>query len=179
MDLSSKFGPKFWNNFPPPLIQPLVFFLGGRKFDLVISETFGADCDAVFAHLLNVPLITVISSVYLPWANARVGNLENPAYVGNVLLPYTDRMSFFQRVFNVFYFLYTSASRAYYNTLTTELNRKHFGAEVPDVQEVLRRTSLVFVNSHFTFDIPRPFPPNVIEIGGIHLPPVQPLPKVI
>lgn len=150
---------------------------GERKFDVVISEIFGADCDAVFAHLLNVPLISVVTSAMLPWASYRVGNPENPSYVGNVLLPYAGSMSFDQRLINTFYNVYTYLMDAYSNVLITSMNRKHFGNQVPSVHHIFRKTSLVFVNSHFTVDQPRPFVPNVVEVGGIHLPEVKPLPK--
>ncbi|XP_065222654.1 UDP-glucosyltransferase 2-like [Planococcus citri] len=150
---------------------------GERKFDVVISEVFGTDCDAVFAYLLKVPLISVVTSAMLPWASYRVGNPENPSYVPNILLPYAGPMSFDQRLINTFYNIYTYFVDIYSNYRVTSMNRKHFGNEVPSAQKIFRNTSLVFVNSHFTVDQPRPFVPNVIEVGGIHLPPVKPLPK--
>lgn len=114
----------------------------------------------------------------LPWANYRMGNPENPSYVSNVLLPYAGVMSFNQRFINTLYYIYTATIDKYNNFLVTALNRKHFGNGIPPAEEIHRRTALVFVNSHVAIDEPRPFVPNIVEIGGIHLPPVKPLPKV-
>lgn len=55
--------------------------------------------------------------------------------------------------------------------------RKRFGPGIPDLEELAMSTSLVFVNQHFSFSGPRPLPPNVIEIGGIHIKEsIKPLP---
>ena len=155
-----------------------LYVAGSQKFDVVITEIFGADCDAVFSYLLQAPLISVIASANLPWASERVGNPENPAYDTHVLISYTEQLTFAQRLINFAFHLYTSFTMRYYNAVTTALNRDHFGSHVPSVEKVLQNTSLIFVNSHFTVDTPRAFVPNTVEIGGIHLPPVKPLPKV-
>ena len=154
------------------------FVAGPQKYDVVITEIFGADCDAVFSHFLQVPLISVIASANLPWASDRVGNPENPSYDTHILLSYAGSMTFPQRLVNFAFHMYSAFTTKYYNAITTELNRDHFGDRVPNVEKTLQNTSLVFVNSHFTVDTPRAFVPNTVEIGGIHLPPVKPLPKV-
>lgn len=71
-----------------------------RKYDLVITEVFAADCSAGFAYRLNASLISVISSTILPWGNDRIGNPDNPSYIPNYFLPYTSKMTLFQRVIN-------------------------------------------------------------------------------
>lgn len=47
--------------------------------------------------------------------------------------------------------------------------RKRFGSDLPDLRDLSDSTSLIFVNQHFSFAGPRPLPPNVVEIGGIHI----------
>jgi len=37
---------------------------------------------------------------------------------------------------------------------------------------------MIFINSHFTIEPARPLTPNVVQIGGIHLTPPNPIPKV-
>lgn len=50
-----------------------------------------------------------------------------------------------------------------------ERMRKRFGSDIPDLRDLADNTSLIFVNQHFSFSGPRPLPPNVVEIGGIHI----------
>lgn len=47
--------------------------------------------------------------------------------------------------------------------------RKRLGPGIPDLRDLADNTSLIFVNQHFSFAGPRPLPPNVVEIGGIHI----------
>ena len=46
-------------------------------------------------------------------------------------------------------------------------------------KEVLKSPSIVLMNSHVSSSAARPFLPNIIEIGGIHVEPVKKLPKDI
>lgn len=39
-------------------------------------------------------------------------------------------------------------------------------------------TSILFVNSHFSANPPRPAVPGFVEIGGVHIEHPKPLPKV-
>lgn len=51
--------------------------------------------------------------------------------------------------------------------------RKRFGPGIPDLRDLADDTSVLFVNQHFSFTAPRPLPPNVVEIGGIHIKPTR------
>lgn len=60
-----------------------------------------------------------------------------------------------------------------------ELLREKLGDGIPDVHDLAKNTKLLFVNQHFALHGPRPLPPNVIEIGGIHIEKTRkPLPTV-
>jgi glucuronosyltransferase len=67
----------------------------------------------------------------------------------------------------------------WYDRNATVIGRTYFGKDVPDADMLMKKISLVFVNSHFTFDLPRPWSPNLIEIGGIHITHPKTLPEVV
>jgi hypothetical protein len=60
--------------------------------------------------------------------------------------------------------------------------RNHFkyeGSEnIPPLLEMLKNTSLNLVDSHYAMRYPRPYHSNVIEIGGLTIKEVKPLPPV-
>lgn len=150
-----------------------------EKFDLVIGEIFGADCFNYIQYKLNVPLISWVTSTPLPWMADRTGLPDNPSYVPNYFVDYSPHMTFPQRVFNTVTLLYAKA--AYY--ISSELPSHRLAADVlkeslPSMEEVNRKTALVLVNSHYSLSQSRPFPPNVVEVGGIHIKQPKPLPKV-
>lgn len=47
--------------------------------------------------------------------------------------------------------------------------RQHFGSEIPYLGDLIKTTSLMFINAHFSLSGPRPNSPEVIELGGIHI----------
>lgn len=57
--------------------------------------------------------------------------------------------------------------------------RERFGEGVPDVDEIGKKISVMFVNQYFAFTGPKPLSPQVIEIGGSHILPPRLLPEVI
>lgn len=46
---------------------------------------------------------------------------------------------------------------------------------MPHIRELVKNTSLMFVNSHHSFEGARPYAPTVIELGGIHIKEAKPL----
>lgn len=44
-----------------------------------------------------------------------------------------------------------------------------FGADFPSVYELDSLPSLILLNQHFTLNYPRPFLPNILEVGGMHV----------
>ncbi|KAJ9575712.1 hypothetical protein L9F63_007420 [Diploptera punctata] len=161
-----------------PNVQNLI--ASSDKFDLIITEIFGPDCFLGLAHKFKTPVISMISSVMLPWGNDRVGNPDNPSFIPNYFVPFTDEMNFFQRFMNTIVYMGTKLGSYYIGDLAMdELGRKYYGEDLPPLAELKKNTSLIFVNSHFSLNIPRPTVPGVIEVGGIHIQRGGKLPKDI
>lgn len=53
----------------------------------------------------------------------------------------------------------------------------HFG-DLPYVGDLLRRTDLLLIETHFALNYQRPISRNILEIGGVGSQRAQPLPKV-
>lgn len=148
------------------------------KFDLALIELFSSDIFIGFAHKFNVPLITMIASMSLPWSNDRVSNIENPAYTTHMYSLHASRMNFKQRLVNTVSLILAKSVHAYINFFAERHARRFFGEDLPPFCSLLKNTSLVFVNSFPVFHGVRPNTPQVIEIGGIHVTPAQQLPHV-
>ncbi|XP_045481088.1 UDP-glycosyltransferase UGT5-like isoform X1 [Harmonia axyridis] len=152
-----------------------------EEYDLIILEHFCNDCFLGVAGVFNAPVIGISSTALLTWHNDRFGNIDNPSYIPNPLYLFSNRMNFWERCEN---FLVTMYTKLYYNMITSNNDirfaEKYFGEKIDSMSEfAAKRTSLIFVNTHFTLSFPRPLVPNVVEIGGIHLPENQRLPQNI
>lgn len=40
---------------------------------------------------------------------------------------------------------------------------------MPYISDIVKNTSLMFVNTHYTLSGPKPLSPSVVEIGGVHM----------
>lgn len=173
-NLNVKFCEKVYEH---PEVQRLI--KSDEKFDLVITESFGVDCLTAFAHKFQAPHISMTSSVPMPWSDDAFGNPSHPAYIPIFFLPHTDRMNFQQRLLNTLMRIGMIFSRYYFAEIPMEqLARKHLGPDIPSLRAIAKNTSLLFTNSHFSLNIPRPMVPGVVEVGGLHIGVPKKLPKV-
>ncbi|CAG2053468.1 unnamed protein product [Timema podura] len=152
-----------------------------QKYDLLIMESFGSECFIGLADKLKTPLVTIVTSVGMPWISQRIGNPDNPAYVPNFFIPYGNKMSFVERFWNTLYYIVINISNHYYNEIpTNELSKRYFGNDVSPIWKIAKKnTSLILVNSHFSINGIRPTVPGFIEVGGLHIHEPNPLPKDI
>lgn len=149
------------------------------KFDLVITESFLDDVFLAFAHKFSAPVITIGSCYMYSWTADRFGVPSDPAYIPGFHSGYSRHMGFLQRVHNA---LLDVAERLFYHFLleprATQVVRKYFGEGYPRVRDLARNISLYFINTPASLYGPRPYPPQVVDISGIHLQPATPLTQV-
>ena len=81
--------------------------------------------------------------------------------------PYSDRMTFLQRLRNVVdYLTITFSDRVWYDKLN-QIKLKYDLNNSLSIYDAFKRVDLVFVNTDFSYDFSRPTMPNSITIGGI------------
>lgn len=141
-----------------------------HQFDLLITEYFNTDCVLAFAHQLNIKKFVGMSSCALmPWHNDRIGLPDTPSYIPNEFVGYSSQMSYVQRTVNWIVVQMTKIAYRRAQIADNERVRKYLGDGIPDLNELAKTTSLLFVNQHFSLSGVRPLPPAVIEIGGVHV----------
>ncbi|KAL3289136.1 hypothetical protein HHI36_003573 [Cryptolaemus montrouzieri] len=144
------------------------------KYDVVIIATMVNDYVLALANYLDAPSI-----IYSP----RGSNAMNNKYVGNPNLPYTDSMatesmtSFFGRLSSTYTKVMMSVFEQYILAPTQNKYIQKYLPGAPTVQELMKNVSLVLMNSHFAIEPPRPYVPNMIQIGGFHSQTTKKLPE--
>ncbi|XP_033229946.1 UDP-glucuronosyltransferase 2B15-like isoform X2 [Belonocnema kinseyi] len=151
-----------------------------QRFDLIFMETFSTDCALGFVHRFQAPFIALSSHEIMPWINDRLGNPDNPSYIPEFFKLYSGQMRFMQRVMNTLglwwaKFIYEIA----FQCPNQKLVEDTFGPEVPPLSEIAKKTSALLVNTHYSIHGSRPYVPNVIEVGGMHIGEPKPLPDDI
>lgn len=160
--------------------QPFLdLFNTTEKFDILITETFTTDFFILFANRLNIPVIGYHSNLPYTWQSERIGMPFNPSYIPATLGGFPPKMRFWQRLENMLVNLYYSyAYDVYSQDVFNEMAVKFYGKWVPRLQEAVKNTSLIFFYSHHSLSASRPLVPNSVEVGGLHVKPGNPLPKV-
>jgi len=144
------------------------------KFDLLIIETMGYGCELYLASKLNLPLILLVSSPMITYEEHVIsGDIPNPATISHLFADHAIPKTFVQRFSNTILLGYNMMLFSFDRWIKKYTMNRPYDREINTIQP-----SLTFMNSHFISDASRPFPPNVIEIGGIHLKPPKSIPNV-
>lgn len=156
------------------------FLQSDAKFDVVVVEIFLSEALLALGHHFNAPVIGVSTFGASKWTTDLVGTPVISSYVPNPFTGLSDRMTFGERVRNLFFCYFEDvAIPILYTPKQQELLDKYFpGENVPTIDELKRNVSLVLLNTHVTLGSPRPYAPNMIEVGGMHIErEVKPLPE--
>lgn len=153
----------------------------GRRepFDLIIVEQFNSDCMLGIAHKLKAPVIGLSSCNIMPWHFPRIGLPYEPGFFPTTFIGGSDKMSFGKRLSNWFTLVYMNVMyRMFVQGATNELLKRRFGDDIPDLDVLTKKVSMMFVNQHYSLSGAKHLGPNVIELGGMHIEKAQPLDPV-
>ncbi|KAL3266342.1 hypothetical protein HHI36_010520 [Cryptolaemus montrouzieri] len=155
-----------------------VIFNSNDTYDLIIVEMFNTDCLLPINHKFNVPIIGMSSCVLLPWTYMRYGIPSNPSYIPNVFMNYPKVLNFGQRLENTVFTWICLLIFKGRNRNDDSIASRYLNGNISHISNYVENVSLMLVNTHFSLNYARPVPPNVIEVGGVHLVPKKKLPQV-
>lgn len=150
------------------------------KFDIVIINIFQTESVYQIAKKFECPIIGVHSTAMPFWVGDRFAIPTNPAYLPVSFMPFSQKMSFWERLDNTLasmthYFIYNFFMLA----KDRDCIKEYFGdGKTTWLDNSVYNTSLFLVNTHYTVNLPRPLVPNVVEVGGINIGQSKSLPKV-
>ena len=164
-----------------PGVQEL-FNVRNVSFDLILLEAYFSDCFLHFAHKFKAPVAKFCSYGGSSWMFDSLGSPNPFSLVPDMNLDYTERMTFYQRLWNAVIGGVQVIVRRYYLLPTMDrLVREtlNITEEFPSLLELdSTATSILMLNTHFSVGFPRALTPNIIEVAGIHVKPARKLPQV-
>ncbi|XP_025207086.1 UDP-glucuronosyltransferase 2B37-like [Melanaphis sacchari] len=144
------------------------------RYDLLLIEPLGIDCVSHIANALDLPVIYSIPSPIVTFTEwTFTGHLSNPSYVSNIFANHAVPSTFVQRFTNTALLTYSMA-----RIRCEQLVFRLMDARPYDPTPIVN-PSIIFQNSHYVTESPRPLTPNVVYVGGIHLKPAKTIPKDI
>lgn len=143
------------------------------NFDVVMTEFSASECVSYPAAKMNLPVIYLIPSPLITHTEYDfIGHVPNPALTPNINAHYMLPRTFFQRLDNFIFLVYNTLSIKYMEWTLRQNDPQLYDSVNPI------KPSIVFSNTHYISEVARPLPPNVIQIGGVHLKPPVDLPNV-
>ncbi|XP_017033157.1 UDP-glycosyltransferase UGT5 [Drosophila kikkawai] len=150
-------------------------------FDLLLAEQFYQEAFLALAKIYKIPVVTTSTLGYENHMSQMMGLITPWSFVPHGFMPFTDRMSFLERVKNSYASLYEDLDRLLnYFPKMDAVTREFFGsvlAEVPKVKDMERQISVMLLNSHAPLTTARPTVDAMVPVGGMHLYPPKALPQ--
>ncbi|GBP64736.1 UDP-glucuronosyltransferase 2B31 [Eumeta japonica] len=149
------------------------FLSKDNTFDLVISELFYQEAMFMLAYKYKAPLVLVTT-----YGNSMKNNilLRNPLQLATIISEFMridSPTSFLGRLHNAYFCIYEYIFWKYwYLPMQDALVDKYFKdlpRPLPSLEELHKNASLVLMNTHFSYDPPAAYLPNIVEVGGLHL----------
>uniref|UniRef100_A0A1I8Q3X2 UDP-glucuronosyltransferase n=1 Tax=Stomoxys calcitrans TaxID=35570 RepID=A0A1I8Q3X2_STOCA len=151
-----------------PKVQQLLN--SNQTFDAVICEVSLSEALFGLSEHFKAPLIGLGTFGAISWNTDMVGSPSPPSYVPLLMIRLTDRMTLMERVQNLaFLTLEKMIMEWYYLPRQAAIYRKYFPHLPRDMYEVRKNAALVLLNTHVSLAYPRPYVPNQIEVGGMHI----------
>lgn len=141
-----------------------------EHFDVVIMEVFLSEAMLGFGQHFNAPTIGFSTFGASKWTTDMVGSPSPLSYVPHPFLTFTDKMTFVERLCNTIFTTFENIGYSLYLPRQSEIYEAAFPEKnKTPLAELRSNVALVLLNNHFTMSYPRPYSPNMIEIGGIHI----------
>ncbi|CAH2098350.1 unnamed protein product [Euphydryas editha] len=146
------------------------------EYDLILLEACVRSA-LIFSHYFKVPVIQISSMTLLKYHLRAAGADTHP-----LLYP----TQFHQRLYNLTRLEKLQQLYTHYrmeNQLDeieeedSKMLKSILGSDVPPLRELSNNVHMLFSNVHPIWVENQPVPPNVVFIGGVHVPPPNPLPQ--
>ncbi|KAL3266720.1 hypothetical protein HHI36_010881 [Cryptolaemus montrouzieri] len=147
------------------------------KYDALIMGSFYSDALFGLSHHLRIPtiLFSCIGANIL--TNSFLAN-PNMVYVPHTFIG-SPTDTFFGRLYSTTANILTSfVTDMMMDPYQQGILDKYF-PNAPPLRDLKRNASLMLLNSHFSIESPRPYVPNMIQVGGFHLQDSKKLPAEI
>lgn len=143
--------------------------LKSKKFDLIILYSLFTESFLGLAHHFKAPVILFSTFGSMPNIDRLTGNVSPPSYLATLSLNKPGEMTFWQKVCNFWsillaYLVFLPLNDHYQN----QVLQKHFPF-APPLEELKEKIAMVFLNTHYSLETPRPYITNIIQIGGVHI----------
>ncbi|XP_046745933.1 UDP-glucosyltransferase 2-like [Diprion similis] len=148
-----------------------------KKYDLMLTEVFGTNCYLAVAQKLKLPVVGILTSVMYPWAYGPVNESPLASFIPCQLAPFTNDMTFMERLENLVVTLHSNFLFYYYDKTVSEPIARKYINDFTSLNDIYFNISLLLVNSHRSIHGVRSTNPAIVDVAGLHIDETQELTK--
>lgn len=148
------------------------FLKTDQHFDVIVAEIVMCDALLGFGQHFNAPIIGTSAFGASKWTTDLVGSPNFASYVPHQTALYSDRMTFWERMYNSMTFWFEDIVYSLYYLPRQQQKMEDIFPNTtnwPTLNEIRQNVSLVLLNTHTTLGTARPYAPNMIEVGGMQI----------
>ncbi|KAF2881571.1 hypothetical protein ILUMI_24606 [Ignelater luminosus] len=148
-----------------------------EHFDLVILDWTLSEAMLGFAHHFKAPIVLISTIGSTLFSNKVTTNPSPYSYVSNLFVNSIGNMIFLERVVNTLSSIALEVNEYFHNEPAQDLQLHQYFPDTPSLQDLMVNVSLVLLNSHLTTESIRPYVPNMIQVAGLQIQSLKPLPE--
>lgn len=157
--------------------QQLMVTLRNAAFDAVLVDPVMM-CGDLVADVLGLPLVFSLRFSLGGVLERHCGHAPAPpSYVPAAPLPYSDHMTFLERLTNVVMYVGASVAMELGWRFTLDAYYSEVKGSPSSVCETLGKADVWLIRTFWDLETPRPVPPNFKHVGGLHCKPANQLPE--
>ncbi|VDK69150.1 unnamed protein product [Litomosoides sigmodontis] len=154
--------------------EKLMDSLRAEHYDLGVTEHISFCGYAIFKKIALKNYVTAMAINLMEVSSDHFGVSSNPSYVPASFSSKSDKMNYFDRLTNVIIYTITYGLTKIIWEPTAQSLQHHLPNEF-DYIEVVKQSSLVFVNTEELLEFPRLVSRKVVFVGGIAVSEASPL----
>lgn len=158
-------------------LQEVQNLLENGEFDMVIGE-FLCPSSVLFAERFNCSMIATTSMDAPNALHEVLGNPNHPVLYPVQDIIYSVPTTFKQRLFHTIYKWLFDYYFFYDERPFREALNGYYTENLPPLKEMMKRIKLTFINANPVFYPTRPLSPATVNVFGMHISEVKPLPQV-
>ncbi|XP_017754841.1 PREDICTED: UDP-glucuronosyltransferase 1-9-like [Eufriesea mexicana] len=151
-----------------PKLQSLIKNSPKKQYDVIVLELFMMPCYLAFSRHLKAPIVGVMTSGFHDWLSSVTGNPHNPSYMPCLFAPFSQRMTFWERLQNTLLTNMITWKMKYYLSYQDAYVKKYLGMDVV-IDDLYQDIGAILVNTHHSIGGINPTTSAVIEVGGLHV----------
>lgn len=150
--------------------------LNSTTFHLAVVDLLVNECSLALAHSKGLPVVGYWPCTFSGFQPHYTTAFNPPSATPMIASHFTDRMTFFQRLWNHVLLGISDILMRLLFVITNYQIRTHL-PNAPHPAELLSNLSGLLINVHPAIDYPRLLPPTFLEVGGFHIHPNKSLPS--